>query len=643
MNFIQYDKLNLWDDNEPLEEAMLKSCLIFNRRANKNNRDSLFEKYILSLIIAEEAETTDEIEQIVNQHYGNGFVDKVQINKALSGLAKKKIISPKEEGKWSPSDKSGAQYIVDLNQRIDNLIDEIYRITRDSCSKCNLHISNKEAVVKRNIKNCLSYYFTVSGYSFFSCEGQKVDIGHKFEELKSIEDMAEQGLSKNISLHVINSIGQFIKEHSKEYDLTLQELGSAYITAQVIGIDPLLNNFKQKKISDKVFIVDTDVVLNYITDHGRYSTEYKKMIDQLLTCGCQLYIPQQVIGEVYKHGEAARKRYGYYGTAIESNSIDARDVSDNVFLEDYAYDINNETRKHISWSVYLGNIYNPKIGESYTADVIRNKFKENVICGSLPDGTSVDDQLLQQMHDSALERTQNTQKGIHRKDEENEDVTTTDLTLFLSVRSLNMNVNNSSSKNQRQEVLTHKYYLLSSAARIQACAAENGIEDKIICNPKALISYLSEAGLMKKEDKTIINLFDNNFLIHVAREIKDTVSEFIKVGLNLKGQNLVCMRYSLEEETHQFLTFQSPDDYKRYYEQVTAKGYEFAPYAQEVLKENKEKSEEIDRLKEYIKRLEDEKRIMQEEEVRQKKKKRKELYENRVNKGKLHKKNKSKQ
>jgi len=126
-----------------------------------------------------------------------------------------------------------------------------------------------------------------------------------------------------------------------------------------MGIDPTLRNFKATSLRGKTFVLDTDVVLNCITDNAKFSKDYSDMIKKLISIGCKLIIPEDVIVEVGNHADAAIKRAHCYRNQLKTFTDDILEgPGSNVFIEDFVKTSRvDDRKKNMSFDDYLYNIY----------------------------------------------------------------------------------------------------------------------------------------------------------------------------------------------------------------------------------------------------------------------------------------------
>lgn len=591
--------------DKDIEEAMLKSCLLFNSKEIKNKRNVIFQKFLLSLIIGGGvANRKGILEKVTTQNKGY-LINENNIDFAIQELIKNKFIK-EENGELALTVESQQDMEKDvklISEQQKHLIDDISKMVQRAYGK---KISN-ENQVKSNIKDCIDYYYMVTGLSFFELDKRK-----ETKELPQLGKIASNGLSsgekEELSDQIIYTIGSVIENPTEEQKCILELLARNYITMQIMDIDPLLSEFKSTLIREKVFIVDTDVLLYLITDNASLSKQYRKMIEMLQKCGCTIYIPEEVIKEVFNHAEAALKRYPFVSYLIDTPGNLVRQNLKNVFIEDYYYTRALDNVKYLTWEHYIKNYYSSTYGVSLISEQIKDKLGERIQYNTMPEESNIDDKLLKKLAEASLEETYKTEKAQHRDEDKNQDIAKTDAQLYLQIKKQN-EINNERIGRKhvdRQDLLWNKYYILTNSTRVHYCAKQLGVSANILCKPASLMAYLVETGLVQDNQLKIQSLFENPFLQHTAKTIWKDVENLLKLGIDIKGKNIITMRFELQDEINNLLTNPTEEDCNDIYSHVKQKGYSFLPLIESAKKE----SESYERK---YKELEEENRILQDE------------------------------
>ena len=580
------------------------SCLLFSGKAVKDKRNVLFQKFLLSFIISEKTIAREKIYSEIKSRHKEFMVSEGNVESALNELSKQNFLR-EEAGVISLTDK--ARQDIDENDK--NISEQVSCLINDILDKINLIYKkpiNNINQVRSNIKDCISYYFLVAGYSFFEWDYRK-----KICEIDKLEDKASNNLpvkeKKELSNIIIYAIGDIIENPTDSQRKVLEFFARTYITIQIMGIDPLLNVFKQSLIREKVFILDTDVLLYLITDDAYLSRQYKIMIEQLLNCGCKIYVPKESIKEVYNHAEAAKKRFPFISNFIDDKSAWVSKEFKNVFIEDFYFKQLKEPNKY-KWDSYIENYISSEYGISLTREVIKEKVGTKVNYDCMPEKVDVVDEELQQLTDASLEETHKTEKALHREEEKNEDIAKTDAIIYLYVKALNA-LNESrigkGGTSNRTDLLKNRYYILTNSTRVHYCAKRLHLDANILCKPGSLMAYLAETGVIEKDQVKIITLFDNAFLQYTAQTVWNDVCTLVNSGVDIKGKNVVKMRFDLQEEIRRTLT-EPESEYKNIYESTKQKGYSFNPMIEAAMKDSADKEMSIKQLEEEKKKLKEE-------------------------------------
>lgn len=606
---------DIFNEDKDLEAAMIKACLLFDT-VKVQKREMLFHKKILVYILDtnKKTDSVDEIYQLVSKELSGLSFNRDLVNNAVNALKADGFIDVDKDGGVSLTEKTQAksdQYISQQKSLFDKLANDIFLDVKQQ-----VPIKN-ELQVKQNIKNCIDYYIRVSCYKTLG-----VDEGKNLDEIALLQTKAVSHLGDNKRLkeQILLSIGNVIAHPTEEQHTTLDTMARSLITMQLLASDPLLTNFKHSVIGRKVFVLDTDFVLYLITDNGERSVQYKRLLKVLTNCNCKIYIPTEVLTEIFDHAEAATKKYNFVRSFIENGKEQwVENGIKNIFVE--AYYKNRNANGEKSWHVFISNYYDKERGCKYTIDVVKECLSgyKNIFIGSLPYDNDIYDSdkeedisLRNQLFEKALEATHNTEKAGRRDEIKNETIARTDTKLYLSVRDLNIKERErNGNKDERADLLEYKYYVITNTFRIYPCAAELNLKEKVFCTPMAMMAYMVEAGFYDENKPDVLGLFENTFFAYIANESWEDTEKLLKTGIDFKGKSIVRLRYDLQDNIQKLLTaVPGSDDYKTNVSEVKNKGYSFVEpieYTHNLEKQNADKDNRIAQLEAEINRLKKEK------------------------------------
>lgn len=606
---------DIFNEDKDLEAAMIKACLLFDA-VKVQKREMLFHKKILVYILDPSKKTgsVDEIFQLVSKELSGFSFNRDLVNNAVNALKADGFIDVDKDGGVSLTEKTQAksdQYISQQKSLFDKLVDSIFLDVKQQ-----VPIKN-ELQVKQNIKNCIDYYIRVSCYKTLG-----VDEGKDLDEIALLQTKAvfHLGDNKRLKEQILLSIGNVIAHPTEEQHTTLDTMARSLITMQLLASDPLLTNFKHSVIGRKVFVLDTDFVLYLITDNGERSVQYKRLLKVLTNSNCKIYIPIEVLTEIFDHAEAATKKYNFVRSFIENGKEQwVENGIKNIFVE--AYYKNRNANGEKSWHVFISNYYDKERGCKYTIDVVKECLSgyKNIFIGSMPYDNDIYDSdkeedisLRNQLFEKALEATHNTEKAGRRDEIKNETIARTDTKLYLSVRDLNIKERErNGNKDERADLLEYKYYVITNTFRIYPCAAELNLKEKVFCTPMAMMAYMVEAGFYDENKPDVLSLFENTFFAYIANESWDDTKNILKTGIDFNGKSIVRLRYDLQDNIQKLLTaVPGSDDYKTNVSEVKNKGYSFVEpieYTHNLEKQNADKDNRIAQLEAEINRLKKEK------------------------------------
>lgn len=436
--------------------------------------------------------------------------------------------------------------------------------------------------MRENIRQALSVYYKMYGYSFL---GLKENSKHK--SMLDAVDVVRKGLPDNLGKALVGAIADTLNEPTTQESDILEKWARAFVAMEVINLDPSLRNFKATKLREKSFVIDTDIALNVLTTHAKYSAVYRQMISLLKNAGCKLYIPYIIVDEIQNHIDAAQKRYSFEGSSWSSMTDELLENKiANVFVEDYVKIIrSDEYKRDLPFETYISNFY-----DSEEPSLLMNKLKD--VFGKdfilLEELESLDNELKKQLAEKIKYLTTISEKGTRRDEGKNTQIAEADASLYLTIRQMNRDVKGN------DKPLSQKAYLLTKSQKTISCAKELGIYDKnIICDPFALLSILQEMGMFAGHEFEIVNLFENPFLAYTANLIWDEVKPLLDKGAKLKYAEIHRLRIDVDANIDKILTCDTLEERTNEAKRLSERGYIFANDLLNIQQEIEKKDRDI--------------------------------------------------
>ena len=582
------EDLMLYAGNDQMEAAMVRSVLLFNGKVDNPKRQNMLLKAVLAIIIY--GDGTTKPTDIVNllSHRFRVSVNENDVSQMLVKLDKSDLVTISQDQTIvaNPVISGQQDFFSKLKIETEELIDGVIKRIVDG-SKIEVGV-NEMSILRQNIQKALSVYYGMYGYRYFG-----VSNNPELQKVETAVDTARDHLSKKVGEAAVRALADLIERPTPPEFCTLEKWARAYVAMEVMNLDPMLRNFKITKMSGKEFVVDTDVALHAITTHAKHSSDYRLMIHRLKEARCKIYIPERVVKEILDHIDAAWRWYCSLGTQVIEFTDELLDNKiGNVFIEDYVKQIQeNPNKKDMPFEVYLNNFRSLEY-PSLIWDRLRDVFGDDVKDNQL-NLVSLDDEIKTKLKNRVLEETMQTQKGIHRNDEKNEEIAELDTSLYLTLIEMNKD-------NEGDEIpLSRRTYLLTGSDRTNKCAKELGLYQRdVCCDPKALLAMMQETGSLEGHNVGIINLFENPFLVFTANEVWKEVEPLLINGASLKYVELLRIRLDVDAHIDRILTCKTMEERIIEAQRQKERGYLFAQDlidANQTIEEQGKKIEEQDR------------------------------------------------
>lgn len=532
-----------------LEESMLKAVLLFNKAKQSSSRKDMLQKALLALIIeGDNKMTLTDIRKTINDRFSLTWTEKDTVDhvKRLESL---QLVVTSETGlvKICESRKDGRSFIREVFEDTEAFLDRVIQKIK-SAYKATLpaYINYKDV-----IKKAMTAYFRHSGLEFVELK-KSATLTETKDAIECIkQDIKERRLAE---LTIRALADTLINPTEDDLDI-LEKWARAFVSMQVIGLDPVLANFKESKLRGKSFVIDTDVILNCITKNAFYSRDYGIMIKKLREIGCSLYIPKEVIGEVEANCKTSKTIYSKYLKEQLLNMPDdmLRQSVGNVIVEDYV----NYIRKHpdqtdYDFNTYLENIYDRE-DSSLLIKNLCDTFGRRNMDNKLPDLVD-EEKRVEDLQKRIFEHTEQSAKGEQRPKEVNAVLSEFDAKLYLTICEMNEN-------SGEGDFFANKTYLLTSMKKGIKSAKELGqYRQNIICSPQALLGILAENGQIHTDSVSIVSLMDNPFLVYTANQIWKEVKPLLRAGAKIKYKELNRLRMDVDTKIDNILTCKTPEE-----------------------------------------------------------------------------------
>ena len=537
---------------DKLSISMIKSTLLFSLSPDLNTnlqRKDLFDKTTLSFVSLSEVGLS--VVEMLNEFRVkfNKILPESQIIASLERLINRKLLI-KENDKYVPSKKAKTEMMLGVSHiehRTEAFISDIIACTHDVASeiKCSIEDNN---IMRINLKKTLNL--------FFKYYGTDLALGIDFIDSNMVRQeelvkLLKSGISDELGECLVYSLGQILSNPSEEQLEVVSLWAKAFIGTQLMRLDPMLSEFQHNTFKDKIFILDTDFVLNCIVKNGKQSNIYSKLLSKLLEIGCNVYITPSVVDEIISHAEFAERNYNYFKNTF--NTVDELIIYEklsNIFVIDYYIELLNKNGdfSEDSFKSYISNVYDSGDPYNFMLEVLEHRLPKGIIIGEL-EGVDLDVVEKEDLANLIYNETIKTPKAAYRTDDENMKIAKTDAELYLIARSLNKQV----PVDNKKMLMYGVAYLITNSTRSIRCAKSYGIFSAVVTKPSILVALLSEIGWFDAPKKSIVDLLGNPFLAEIVNQNWDDVKFLVDFGVDLKGKELPRLRRDLHKVMHELI------------------------------------------------------------------------------------------
>jgi hypothetical protein len=322
----------------------------------------------------------------------------------------------------------------------------------------------------------------------------------------------------------------------------------AYLAFQVMNIDPALREFQSTRIANKIFILDTDFVIDAIIQDLPKSTIYRQLVSQLHSMGAKILVPEEVLREVSTHFMISVRTYDYFEEYLNSLSEELLTVQvQNALVKGYWFYARGTGCYRHGFMKYRRNYYDEGRGEAFVAEVVREALP-GVILKPIADAlkVEVDQDRVDSVRSVMLDLSLASGKGLHRTEDQNIQLANTDTLLMLSIAK-----HNESSDVDSRLILRNKGYIITASGRYIRAAQRLNLDIRVSTRPYILVGLMEMFSPSGLSDRQFVALFENP-IIHLAiGKSWSDIAVLLAAGVELSGISLTRLKHDVETRLHE--------------------------------------------------------------------------------------------
>jgi len=506
LNFQRQKSILEKESSKPFEKSMLIISIAFTFCNNSGSiRNEVFDNLILACIyeLNKNETTIEEIKDVYSKVINKSTIPDEQIKAALRRLNSKDLIDYKNSiiKTTKKTNNLVISNTITSNQLTSSLINDIADKVIDEYDKL-----DKKSIerIKRNTLEVLSDIFQMHGLEianhFILDEINYVDVYNTEQTIKK----AKHQIPDEVGEYLVTIIANIFKNPTKEQAITLANWSKAYLGVKIMNYDPTLKELQLTHFRKKIFILDTDFLLNCIIQERPSQNFYYGLLESMSILNCSIIIPETVITECIDNAKRAINTYTFFGNSLFSLNDDFVDTMiGNLFVQGYYYKYRQSTKK-LNFRNYIENYYDNDEPNAFFIDLIKTYLPKNIEIKTLDSfNIKYPAEQFTAIKKSLINRLKLSRKAKYRTDEQSEELADTDARLFLTTYYLNK------SESKSNSVLGGKAYLVTLSQRFIKCAKENNIKDIVTNNPHTLAALLDIVTNQTYSPSEFIKSFDN--------------------------------------------------------------------------------------------------------------------------------------
>lgn len=542
-----------------LESSMLKASIAFTfSKPAPRVRKSIFDFLTLSLLLENPSEDMPiaSLHEQYRKTVGGKQPPDAQIEAALQRLMSRRLVKRDAEnvGLTDLAIETIASSTIQANESTDSLVsdivDDVLRVSGKRLAEQDM------PKLARNTRDVLVRLFQLFGIELANQVLRDTTPSPAY--LDSSEDLiatAKRQLSPELGEVLISVISQTLKRPTDEQAQTLANWALAYIGVETMNLDPYLKEFQATRFADKMFILDTDVILDCVVQECPRSTVYLNLINALSNLGCKVIIPECCVDECIDHARRSPRTYKYFGEKLLSlgdSYVEA--YVGNVFVKGYYHGrLKGSVSARMSFQQYLQNYHEASTPIRFFHEVLQTVFPSEVEVLNPTEllTVTIPEHQMSAIYAQLLELLLKSPKSEYRSSDQNKELAKTDARLFLTALYLNGEAERSS-----RDILGGRCYLITESGRYLRSAKAAGLQDRVTARPQSLIALLDLIGGVEITPTEFVSLFENPLLIYAVSQSWDDVQVLLESGVVLQGRSIARLRWDLEEGLHeQIATF----------------------------------------------------------------------------------------
>ncbi len=542
-----------------LEEGLLRAsiALVFGAKMSAT-RKALFDELVMVALAEEESKgfSIEEVLAVLAKQFPMVIVTADQTRAAIERLARFGKVKLSAAGKVTLTLDGRMTVVAAISRAEDTVGILVGDIVGKAIAATESTLSEEEEQrLRKNARSLLVQYFRIFGVEITARVLEGGPKGPLFlRKIPELIKVAGRQVASPLGELLIAATAEIIQNPTEEQARALADWARAFVGSALLNVDPLLRQLHKIELSKRVFVLDTDVVLDIIVTDSPRNESLKKSIGSILGLGARVIVPTAVLAECADHAGRSVHTYAYFGAGLLGmDSIMIESKVYNAFVAGYAFArLYGRIGRGTDFRTYLDNYYEKSDPLAYMAQVAKMALPDGVEILPTEDalGVEIDTALRDRFYPVMLRFASHSRKAQYRSPEETEMLALADSTLAASV----LQHCSSGTKPEDRSPLAGRCYILTNSARYLRACEELKIEEAISVRPQHLISIIELISGNALDDLNFVRLFENPFLVAAVDQVWDSAQVLLSDGLSLIGKTLPRLRWDFSKKLHKEIT-----------------------------------------------------------------------------------------
>ncbi len=561
---LQATKPRLSDTDDAREGALLKVAISFGMsREAANVRKSLLDHMVLATLAldGQNGLSASEIATSIGTSLGCETLPSAQVVASLSRVHEQ-VSHEDDRYSLKPEYLHHADAAtVRVNRLTESLVsDLVEKVCANAVSPVSLNTKSK---LERNAKHVIRELFRTNSMQL--AQLSHPDVSPSFADAdvsRGLVALASRQVPTDLGGLLIAALADTFSNPTEEQAKVLAQWARVYLAAATMNLDPVLRECHTSRLQEKIFILDTDVVLSAVVSELPEQPLYASLVRALVSCGVRVVVPAAVIAECACHAGRSPRTYEYHGSRLLAMSPEVVSAEvRNLFVRAYYHGIHtSKVNKAWAFGRYLANYYDLQDPEGFFGEIVRSTLPDEVEIIDVAElrDEPLNEERLTRVTDTFLELMERRAPSFDtRTPEQKHKLAATDARLMLTT----LDINTATLTDKTKRILWAKCYIVTNSNRYAQAAGELQLKNLVSASPLQLLTVVERISGPVVSDEALVRLFENQLIVGAVNDVWPDCERLLRNGISLAGKSLVRLRRDLQATLHDALVAaQSADD-----------------------------------------------------------------------------------